>query len=218
MRRNEFSVSDAAELKGLAARCEVGFLGIVDPEGFPRVIPLNFLLKDGCIYFHGALDGEKYNVLAADMKVTFSIIEPHAIIPSYWIAKDYACPATALYKSVFFRGKGLVVADVTEKAAALQAFMEKYQPEKNYRTISAEDSMYEKPLQKVAVFKIIPNRISVKFKFGQNFNESKRLDLIQKLEERNKPMDRETAIEIRKTLGIPEDKTVCPVAHGKSGL
>ncbi len=200
MRRKDFVFKDYDELEIIAKHSEVGYLGIHDPDGYPRVVPLNFLLNNQNIYFHGALEGEKFEILSKSPKVTFCIVESYSIIPSYWIAKGYACPATALYKSIYFRGQGYLVHDLEEKAMVLQTFMEKYQPEGNYKRITAEDPIYVKPLQHVSVFKIVPTQVDMKFKFGQNFSEKKRLDLIDKLHKRNRGIDRKTAEEIRKTL------------------
>ncbi len=201
MRRDEFREDNSDEIERLAHRCEVGYLGITDPEGYPRVVPLNFALKNGCIYFHGALEGEKFDAFLTNPKATFCAAIPYSLIPSYWLAKDYACPATAFFKSLYFRGEGSLVDDPDEKAMALQALMEKLQPEGNFRPIVASDPMYEKPLQKVAIFKIVPNRVDTKFKFGQNMGEATRRRLIAKLEERDQGMDKETADEMRKSLG-----------------
>ena len=200
MRRQDFMFKDYDELEVIAKGCEVGYLGINDPDGYPRVVPLNFLLKNQCIYFHGAEEGEKFGILSTNPNVTFSIVESYSIIPSYWIARGYACPATALYKSIYFRGQGSLVLDLEEKAMALQSFMEKYQPEGNYQRITAGNPMYIKPLQCVSVFKIVPTQVDMKFKFGQNFSVKKRRDLINKLQERNRGIDMQTAEEIRKTL------------------
>lgn len=200
MRRQEFQVQDPAEIDCIVQQAMLGHLGILDDKGFPRVVPLNFVALNRKIYFHGALDGEKFDIFQAEPKVTFSIALPYSVIPSYWVAKDYACPATTYFKSLHVRGQGKVVADMAEKAAALQAFMEKYQPEGGYRPIAADDPFYEKPLQKVAVFRIDPLEIDVKEKFGQNLTPKARLDLIEKLEARNQGPDQKTANEIRKTL------------------
>ena len=200
MRRTVFESSDLAAYEELAQKVEVGYLGINDPDGYPRLVPLNFLLLDDCICFHGAIEGEKFEVLKQEPRVSFAIVQPYAIIPSYWITKGYACPATALYKSVYIRGVGHVVDNIEEKARVLRAFMEKYQPEGNYIPLTAGDPMYRKPLQEVAVFRIEAERVDLKFKFGQNFNEKKRRELMVLLNERNEGLDRLTAEEIRKTL------------------
>lgn len=200
MRRDEFGTASQTEIEQVANRGAIGYLGMHDAEGYPRTVPLNFVLANQCIYFHGAQAGEKFDALNTNPKVTFTIVEPYSMIPSYWLAKDYACPATVFYKSVSYRGEGRLIEDVDEKAMTLQTLMEKHQPEGNYRPITATDPMYELPLQRVSVFKITPSRVDAKFKFGQNFSVKTRLDLIAKLENRNQGIDAQTAVEIKKTL------------------
>jgi len=57
MRRKEFLIKDYEELELLANHSEVGYLGFSDPEGYSRVVPLDFLLKNYNIYFTGPLKG-----------------------------------------------------------------------------------------------------------------------------------------------------------------
>ena len=83
---------------------------------------------------------------------------------------------------------------------ALQALLEKHQPEGRYRPITVDEPMYLKPLQEVSVFKVVPSRVDAKFKFGQNENVKTRQSLIKNLEERNLEMDGLTTAEIRETL------------------
>jgi nitroimidazol reductase NimA-like FMN-containing flavoprotein (pyridoxamine 5'-phosphate oxidase superfamily) len=200
MRRSDLAGTDPSEIARLAQTCEVGFLGINDPDGFPRVIPLNFVLIEEYIYFHGATEGEKFEALKTNPKVTFSYIEPYSLIPSHWLAKDYACPATIFFKSVYMRGVGSIVSDPHEKAIALQALMEKHQPEGRFRTIRSDDPMYTKAIAEVGIFRISPERVTTKFKLGQNESEKHRRHLIDRLRERGTELDIKTAAEIEGTL------------------
>ncbi|HUU44766.1 MAG TPA: pyridoxamine 5'-phosphate oxidase family protein [Acidobacteriota bacterium] len=200
MRRNESTGMNPSEIERMAAACEVGFLGIDDPDGYPRVVPLNFVLIGECIYFHGALQGEKFDQLKTDPKVSFCFVEPYSMIPSDWQTGEYACSATVFFKSVYLRGVGSVVVDPDEKAMALQALMEKHQPEGRYRAIRADDPLYDKALEDVAVFKIVPDRMTTRLKFGQNLSAEQRRRLIDKLRERGEDLDILTAAEIEKTL------------------
>ncbi len=201
MRRLDFRISDTETLNWIMSYGKIGHLGIIDEEGYPRIVPLNFVWLDGAVYFHGALDGEKFEIFKTQPKVTFGVDIPYSTIPSYWSAKEYACPATIFFKSAHIRGTGTLVENVTEKAKALQSMMEKDQPEGGYKPITIDEPLYQGPLKKTAVFKIVPVQIDVKVKFGQNLNPTARQNLIAKLEERNQGKDRETAEEIRKTMG-----------------
>lgn len=200
MRRADFQNSDQETLNWIMSYGKIGHLGIIDEEDYPRIVPLNFVWMNGAVYFHGALDGEKFEIFKTNPKVTFSVDMPYSLIPSYWTSKDYACPASIFYKSAHIRGEGTFVEDLAEKAKVLQSMMEKDQPEGGYKPITIDEPLYQGPLKKTAVFKIVPFQIDVKVKFGQNLNPTARQNLIAKLEERNEGMDRETAEEIRKTL------------------
>ncbi|MCP4684721.1 MAG: pyridoxamine 5'-phosphate oxidase family protein [bacterium] len=201
MKGPEKMSENIAEFDAIVREATIGHLGILTPDGFPRVVPVNFVAVGQTIYFHGATSGEKYEAFAARQKVTLSISIPYAPIPSYWRAKDYACPANQFYKSVLIRGKARLAETPEEKADGLQALIEKHQPEGGYLRISADEPLYKKPIDEVAVYCIDPVKVDVRTSFGQSYKPEMREELIRKLEERGDPMDHETAEEIRKTLG-----------------
>jgi nitroimidazol reductase NimA-like FMN-containing flavoprotein (pyridoxamine 5'-phosphate oxidase superfamily) len=198
MRRDELSSSDPDDFKFIVERAEVGHLGLVDKNGYPRIVPLNFGAVETTIYFHGALEGEKYELLQSSPKASFSVDIPYSFIPSYYQSKNYACPATHFFKSIHIRGTGRIVEDVDEKASALQTLMEKYQPEGNYTKIDANESIYRKAIQEVGVYALDPKEITVKIKFGQNETPEKRNKIIEGLKKRDSEIDRATIEEIRK--------------------
>jgi len=200
MRRSEFQIENQDEIETFIKNAEVGHLGIVDQEGYPRIVPLNYIYVDGSIYFHGALDGEKFELYQSNPKVTFSIDVPYSIIPSYWTAKDYACPASTFFKSVHIRGGGEIVDDLNDKARFLQLFMEKYQPEGGYKEIAVDDPLYKKALIEVTLFKVSVEKMETKFKFGQTLSEEMKRKIVDLLNERNIGLDRETAEEMEKYL------------------
>ncbi|HOX26056.1 MAG TPA: pyridoxamine 5'-phosphate oxidase family protein [Candidatus Krumholzibacteria bacterium] len=199
MRRHELQ-SREPDLFQEAARCEVGYLGLVTPDGTPRVVPLNFAAVGQALYFHGALAGEKWDLLKDGARVSFMMALPYSVIPSYWTAKEYACPATHFFKSVDARGVCGPVAEPAEKARGLQALMEKYQPEGGFRTITAADPQYAKALRAVGVFRIDVESWTGKVKFGINEPARLRRVWIARLRERGQPRDLATAIEIEKQL------------------
>lgn len=200
MRRKEFE-GYSSEAGDILDRAEVGQLGLTDAEGWPRIIPVNFARDGGSIYFHGAGEGEKYTLLRDGAKVTFLAYLAFSIIPSYWRSKDYSCSATAFYKSVHIRGACSIVDSPQEKAAALNAIMEKYQPEGGYIKVSTDDPLYAKALQETVIFRVETEQVSVKSKLGQNLPPETRRYLVSRLLERDNGPDRVTAGEIEKTLG-----------------
>lgn len=197
MRRKEFEVEEAQEVEAFLKEMSFGFLGTVGEDGWSRVTPLNFAYDGQNFYFHGSLAGEKMKHLAHDPRVSFTVAKEYAIIPSYFTDPNLACPASAFFKSVMVRGRAEKVQDPEEKATALTLFMEKLQPEGGYDPIRADDPQYTGQLKSVALFKIVPEAVSAKFKFGQNMNERKFSGVMDGLQERNLPLDPET-IELMK--------------------
>ncbi|MDH4120677.1 MAG: pyridoxamine 5'-phosphate oxidase family protein [Deltaproteobacteria bacterium] len=200
MRRDEFETHGPQEIEALLTQAPIGQLGLALPQGGVRVVPVNFVYLEESIFFHGALDGEKFHAMAHGPRAAFSVDIPYALIPSHWMGRDYACPATQFFKSVHIQGKGGVVGNLDLAARVLNAIMRKYQPEGGYRPITLTDPLYKKALQEVAVYQLTVGSVSMKSKFGQNKSETLRRQLMARLAERNAPMDRETIVEIEKTL------------------
>ena len=202
MRRAEFKCDDPEEFGRIMQTAELGYLGIITPDGYPRVVTVNFVSLDGRVYFHSASAGEKYEVFKSNNpRVTFTVAIPYSTIPSYWLSEEFACHATTLYKSVCIRGKGRIVDDIEEKARAFQCLVKKHQPEGGYKPISPTEQIYKNALSKVAILRVDPIQIDVRNKFAQYLSAEKRRELMVKLEERNQGADKLTAIEIGKTLG-----------------
>jgi len=189
-----------AEADEIFAKTFAGQLGIVDENGWPRVVPLNFVYHGGFIYFHGALEGEKFSLFTARPKVCFSAYAEYSYIPSYWRSPNFACPASVYYKSAHVRGIGSIVEDINEKAVATQKLMEKIQPDGGYTPVTADSPVYKKALDEVAIFKIAPEEITVKVKLGQNLPDVVRRSIVDKLRERGSAVDLETVSEIERNL------------------
>ncbi len=200
MNDESLTPEDRQVMHDVLATVEVGYLGILTPDGYPRVVPLSFVAEDDTIILHGASRGEKFEVLKESPPVTFSATIPYANIPSNWMMPDMACAATVFFKSVQINGHAHIIDDLEEKARGLQRFMEKYQPEGHHLPITTTEPIYEQMLTMTQAFRIVPERITVRAKFAQHHPESVRRDLIARLEERNQGMDPQTAEELRKTL------------------
>lgn len=198
MRRDEFLIENPEEIEAFLREASFGFLGTVDANGIPRVTPLNFVYTNQTFYFHGSRIGEKMEHLRRTPAICFTVADEYALIPSYYSDPVVACPATAYFKSVTAVGEAMLVENAEEKALALEAFMQKLQPEGGYATIDAEDPRYAKRLKGVAVIKLQPIRMSAKFKFGQNLKPDRLESIAQALESREKERDQETARLMRK--------------------
>ena len=197
MRRKEFESYTEEELQWLMQYESIGQLGIMDTEGYPRIVPVNFVLFNGNIYFHGAQEGEKFTLFQSNPKVTFSVYKPYSYISSYFMS-DIACSATIFFKSAHIRGTGVMVDDYVEKRDIVVKIMEKHQPEKKYIEIDLENPKYLSYMKTTGIFKIIPTEITMKHKFGQNLSDKVIGHIIEQLKLRNEPIDQETIQEIIK--------------------
>ncbi len=103
MRRADRAVNDLAGQLAIIRRCEVCRLAIND-AGAPYLLPLSFGEEetDGVVtlYFHGAREGTKYDLLARDARVGFEM----DCVQETRIAPD-ACGSTVLYESVVGTGR-----------------------------------------------------------------------------------------------------------------
>jgi uncharacterized protein len=192
MRRKEFSIDDEQEIIQFLSEMSFGCLGTIGEDGWPHVIPLNFVYHKGNIYFHGSKIGQKIRDLEQNNRVTFTVAKEYAIIPSYLSDPKLACPATSFFKSVMIRGYASFVNDLEEKADIFGAFMKKLQPEGGYAPIDPQDEAYAKNLAGVALVRLSVEEISAKFKFGQNLQPHRFEKVVDGLQERGERSDMET--------------------------
>ena len=197
MRRKEFTVLNHEAMIQFLEQSEYGLLSLVDFENKPYGVPLNFVYWKEGIVFHGAMEGKKATLLTHPRNASFAVIKAYSFIPSYFSHTSLACPATQFFGSVILEGTVTLVENLEEKANALNALMEKLQPEGLYEKISIENPAYTKMLTNTAVFYMKIEHHSFKLKIGQNLNEQRKNILIEELEKRSSALDQETLKLIR---------------------
>jgi len=174
----------------------VGRISSIDENGFPQIIPMNFVFLNDAIYIHSHVKGEKLNNISRNNKVGFEADRELEFLPSYFEDPHDASLADTLYISVVIKGIASFVTDREEKTLALNGLMEKYQPEGQYDPIKSDMRV----LDAVTVIKIIPQTIHGKYKIGQDMNPADRMDLAQKILKRNSPSSKQTL----KLMGFEE--------------
>ena len=110
----------------------VGRISSIDVNGFPQIIPMNFVFLNNAIYMHSHVKGEKLDNISRNEKVGFEADRELEFLPSYFEDPHNAALADTLYISVVIKGIGSFVSDRNEKTLALNGLMQKYQPEGNY--------------------------------------------------------------------------------------
>jgi uncharacterized protein len=156
MRRPERGIKDQKIIKALLDQSQVGRMATINRKGYPVIKPLNFLYRDGKIYFHSSKKGEKISDIRRGSPVCFELDQPIA----YVLARGPACKASYYYRSVIIKGKAALVNARRRKMEILDGLMEKYQPEGNYEGIAAEI------LEKTAVVEISIEEITGKENLG----------------------------------------------------
>ena len=159
----------------------VGRISSIDANGFPQIIPMNFVFLNDAVYMHSHVKGEKLDNIFRNNKVGFEADRELEFLPSYFEDPHNASLADTLYISVIIKGMGFFVSDREEKTLALNGLMEKYQPEGQYDPIQSDMRV----LDAVSVIKIVPQTIHGKYKIGQHMRPDDRMDLAQKILERN---------------------------------
>lgn len=199
MRRSEFKTENQEEINSFLESMSFGFLATHSSDEYPNILPINFVWSKNVIYFHGARTGSKITELRKNSRVTFTVADEFSVIPSYFTDPKFACPATSFFKSVIIYGQLEFVEELEEKVFALTEFMKKLQPEGGYSPFDLEDAEYKKQIKGVNILKLIPEKISAKFKFGQNRDLDTWGKTIKGLEERNSPRDKEIIENMKKT-------------------
>lgn len=160
---------------------ETGRICSIDKEGYPQIIPMNFVYINDVIYMHSHTKGEKIENIKRNNKIGFEVDKSLEFLPSYFTDPIDASQADTLYISVVIKGTSVLVSDINEKTLALNALMKKYQPEGGYENITPE----MKVIGEVAIIKVIPLTMRGKYKIGQHLDKRTRLELAQKILERN---------------------------------
>jgi len=166
----------------------VGRISTIDENGYPQIIPMNFVFLNDVVYMHSHPRGEKIQNFKRNDKVGFEVDRELEFLPSYFEDPKNASLADTLYISVVIKGIASLVNDRDEKTLALNGLMKKYQPEGGYDPITADMRV----LDGVAVIKIIPKSLQGKYKIGQHMSPLERIDLAQKIFKKNSPSATDT--------------------------
>ncbi|NOR50272.1 MAG: pyridoxamine 5'-phosphate oxidase family protein [Desulfuromonadales bacterium] len=118
MRRKDKALQNDAAVH-LLQECEYGILSTVDAKGQPYGVPLNYVLRNNCLYFHCALEGHKLDNLLANRRVSFCVVGRTKLLPAEFSTE---------FESVIVSGEASV-AQGDERYQALIDLLQKYSPE-----------------------------------------------------------------------------------------
>lgn len=126
MRRSDREIKDINDIIQVIEKCDVCRLALND-EGYPYILPLNFGMQTDneqiTLYFHGANEGRKLDLIAKDNRASFEMDCSHNLVTDL---SRGSC--TMEYESVIGHGKIEIVSD-DEKYNALCLLMKHYHKE-----------------------------------------------------------------------------------------
>ncbi|MBT2573908.1 pyridoxamine 5'-phosphate oxidase family protein [Bacillus sp. ISL-51] len=158
VRASHKECTDQTRIDDFLTKTQIGYLGLADQD-IPYVIPLNFIWKEGCFFFHGASEGRKIDMIHTNPKACFTVSEQYGTMVSPIPAKT-----DTAYMSVVAGGTVEMVTDADEGTAVMQAMLDKYVP--NYYQTPLSKTHVEKYRSslgsKTVVWKIKPLHITAK--------------------------------------------------------
>ena len=116
LRLGKREIVSREDIDKFITECSVLRLGMIS-QGEPYIVPLNYVYKDGTVYFHCATEGRKTDALRADPRVCLELDAMHGVS----VEKQ-----TSYYTSVIARGTALFVSEVDEVKSILELICLKY--------------------------------------------------------------------------------------------
>ncbi|HZK08328.1 MAG TPA: pyridoxamine 5'-phosphate oxidase family protein [Bacteroidales bacterium] len=116
-------LSNIQEILDTADKAQECFVSMVDQEGMPYLVPMNFGLKDQDIYLHSAPNGRKVDALRNNPNVCICFTSDRHL---RWQNEEVACSYGMKYRSVRAYGQVKFVEDYDKKVEALNCVMRKY--------------------------------------------------------------------------------------------
>lgn len=134
MRRKDREVTELTEIISIINKCDVCRLGMVDADnGKPYVVPMNFGYEfngaDLTLYFHGAKEGKKIDILRCSSYVCFEMDCRNELVTG---DESKACTYSYKYESVIGYGNAVFVEEYDEKIYALNKIMAHYTENNSY--------------------------------------------------------------------------------------
>jgi nitroimidazol reductase NimA-like FMN-containing flavoprotein (pyridoxamine 5'-phosphate oxidase superfamily) len=157
MRRSDREVKEFEDIVAIMEKCDVCRIAL-NSNGYPYILPLNFgmCIKKGKIelYFHGAMEGTKYDLIEKDNRASFEMDCEHKLVTE---VEHGSC--TMEYESVIGQGRVEMLSD-DEKCNALYILMKHYGQE--------EFSFNKAVMPRTKVFKLVVEKVTGKIRLKKN--------------------------------------------------
>lgn len=157
MRRTDREVTKIEDIIAIMKKCDVCRIALNNND-YPYILPLNFgmTVKNKTIelYFHGAMDGMKYDLIQKNNRASFEMDCEHRLVTELERGN-----CTMEYESVIGQGHIEMISD-NEKYEALCILMEHYHQ---------KDFPFNKSIMpKTKVFKLVVENVTGKVRMKKN--------------------------------------------------
>jgi len=153
MRRTDREITNISEIIEIIDKCDVCRIAFSD-NNVPYIVPMNFGYEYKSnkliLYFHGAKEGKKHDIMKKNPAACFEIDCSHKLIEA-----DEACNYTMEYESVIGNGNITVCIEKFDKINALNHLMKKYAKDREFK-------FPDHVLETVTVFKLEVSELSGK--------------------------------------------------------
>lgn len=160
----------------------------------------NPVYKDGIFFLHLNKTDDQFKSLGKSKTADLIFFDFLCNIPSYWIDERDGGVATSYYRYAQFKCEIRTFSSKEDVAKKVKFFLEKYQSEGGYDPIEAESSIYQRGLKMLGIVELRPIEVISKWKLGQNRPVEKRLEIVEKLKNRNEKEDQRAAMEIERWI------------------
>ncbi|MCI8631052.1 MAG: pyridoxamine 5'-phosphate oxidase family protein [Firmicutes bacterium] len=145
MRRKEREIKDYSTMLAILEGCDCIRLGFVN-ENRAYIVPVNFGIKEKnekiTLYFHGAKEGRKIDMITKNPYVCFEADRKHEVVIG-----ENACDYSFLYQSIIGYGEVSFIENTDEKSRALNCIMKHYSKRDNW-------TFDKRVLEKTGVMKV----------------------------------------------------------------
>lgn len=125
MRPPEF-IDSLAEMEAILREEGLGVLGLIEPQGRPYLVPLNYGYVSGRMLFHCGLKGHKLDCIRANPDVCFTVARQNGRIQRH----PGGDPCHVDSESVICHGRArIIVDDFAERAKLLNEFNRCFRPD-----------------------------------------------------------------------------------------
>ncbi len=178
----------------LAAGRDFGQLVVVDPEGWPAVVPSHFTVDDErTVLLHLARPNPVWRRIERQPRVVLTVVDDYAYVPTTWraVPSDSARDGvpTSYYAAVQLRCQAELVDDPQEKADLLSRQLRFLQPEQEHAPVSVDDPPYARLLSGIRGLRLHVVDVVAKFKFDDHKPADHRLAVADRLQQRDQGRD-----------------------------